>query len=55
MNANDLVKFSNPNQDEIGLTMKVIEVNGDRALVEYQVGMNINPTAIVMTAEIEIA
>ena len=57
MNAfkvNQLVTFINPFPDEIGLVMRVLEVNGDRLLVEYQVkNLEILPTGIVRTCEVK--
>lgn len=50
----DLVRFKNPTSDEKNLVMRVVEVNGDRILVEYQVGMNINPTQTIAANEIKI-
>ena len=53
ISVGDNVKFTNPMQDEIGLTMKVLEVNGDRLLVEYNVDMHIKPSGIVLVADVE--
>jgi hypothetical protein len=48
-----VVTFINPLPDEIGLIMRILEINGDRAIVEYMVGMNINPTGIVLLSDIK--
>jgi hypothetical protein len=50
--VNDLVKFANPLPEETGLVMRVLEVNGDRLLVEYRVNMVILPTGIVNTNDV---
>jgi hypothetical protein len=55
MKQDDIVKFTNPMPDEIGLTMKVLEIDGSWLLVEYLVGMNINPTGIASLSEVEPA
>jgi hypothetical protein len=53
INLNDIVKFKTPFADEIGVTMKVIEVNGDRCFIEYlNIGMNIIPTAVFYTSDL---
>jgi hypothetical protein len=52
--TNDIVKFTNPLPDETGLVMRVLEVNSDRLLVEYLVGMNINPSGIVFLSDVEL-
>lgn len=50
--VNDVVEFVNPQPDEImpnGLSvrMRVLEVNGDRVLVEFDVPMGVKPTSVV--------
>jgi hypothetical protein len=52
MKQNDVIKFKHPMPDETNLTMRIIEVNDDRLLVEYLVGMNINPTGIVQLSDV---
>lgn len=51
----DTVRFVNPTPDEEGLTMRVIELRGERILVEFLVGLDINPTGNVMVVDVEIA
>jgi len=53
MKTNDLIRFTAPLPDETDLTMRIIEMRGDRMLVEYLVGMNINPTGIVQVSDVE--
>ena len=53
MKTNDLIRFTAPLPDETDLTMRIIEMRGDRMLVEYLVGMNINPTGIVQVSDME--
>lgn len=52
--VSSLVVFINPFPDEIGLVMKVLEVNGDRLLVESLVNQPINPTSVILAADVEI-
>ena len=54
MQIGTLVKFTNPMDDsESHLVMKILELRGDRVLVEYLLDMPYNPTANVMLDEIE--
>jgi hypothetical protein len=49
----DTVVWAKPEGNETGDVMLVLEVNGDRTLVEYQnAGMGIKPTGIVRTADL---
>ena len=53
----DIVQFTNPMADEItadgnSVKMQVLEVNGERALVVYLVGMRINPTGVIMLKDV---
>lgn len=50
--VNSIVEFVNSNPDEVGLTMRVIEVNESRILVEYLVGLTINPTAVILLSDV---
>jgi hypothetical protein len=52
--VNSIVEFKNPYPDEIGLTMRVLEVNGDRLLVEQQAkNLEFLPTTIVQINEVK--
>jgi len=51
----DVVKFKNPlNADEATERHTVLELRGDRVLVEYICDMNLKPTGVYMVAELEV-
>lgn len=53
MKTNDMVKFANPMPDEDASGVyRVVEVNGDRCIIEVQVEMAIKPTQVVMVADL---
>jgi hypothetical protein len=55
MVTGQLVKFTHPVDDsESHLVMKVLELRGDRVLVEYILNMPYNPTANVVLSDIEV-
>lgn len=54
MKKKDFVMLINPLPDEVGLIMSVLEMRGDRVLVEAQVDMNLKPTAIYLEYELEV-
>lgn len=48
-------KFTTPaNEQEAAIIMTVLEINGDRCLVQYELGWTINPTAVILLSEITI-
>lgn len=54
MKNGDTVQFKQPYSDEIGLQMRVLEMRGDRVLVEAQVDMFLKPTSVHLVAELEM-
>jgi len=54
MKAGDQVKFKAPFPDEVGLKFIVLEMRGDRALIEAQVPMTFKPTEVQPVADLEL-
>jgi hypothetical protein len=54
MKTGDTVKFRNPLPDEIGMTYTVIEVNGDRCVIEANTGMTFNPQQVAKVTDLEV-
>lgn len=54
MKKGDFVMLKNPLPDEIGLILSVVEMRGDRVLVEAQVDMNLKPTTVYLVDDIEV-
>jgi hypothetical protein len=52
--VNNKVQYAEPMADEIGVTFKVIEVNGDRCIIEALVGMEFNPTYVALTSDLKV-
>jgi len=52
--VNDTVKYSEPMKDEVGMTFQVIEVNGDRCIIEANNGMHIKPTYVAKVADLSV-
>lgn len=53
--VNDIVEFIEPFDDEAGTTYKVLEVNGDRCIIELICDMRIRPTWIRLTNDLKLA
>jgi len=51
--VNDLVEFIEPFEDEVGTTYRVLEVNGDRCIIEYVCDMRIRPTSVRLVADLK--
>jgi hypothetical protein len=49
----DIVRYKDPMPDEIGITYKVLEVNGDRVIIQADVNLPIPPTTIANTKDLE--
>ena len=54
MKKGDFVMLTNPLPDESGLILSVLEMRGDRVLVEAQVDMNLKPTTVYMVDDLEV-
>lgn len=55
MKKNDLVKFKDGlYADEIGAKYKVIEVNGDRAIIQFVCDLPIPPQSVAKIEELEL-
>jgi len=52
MNANDIVKYSNPQQGEADIRFVLREINGDRVLIELICDWSIRPTEVVAISEV---
>ncbi len=51
--VNDLVEFIEPLADEVGTTYRVLEVNGDRCVIEFICDMRIRPTFVRLLADLK--
>ena len=54
MQKGDLVRYSEPMEDEVSTTYTIDEVNGDRVIMTANMGLNINPSYIALIDELEI-
>lgn len=55
MQIGDIVKFKDGlYNDEIGAKYKVVEINGDRSVLEFICDLLIPPQSIAKTSELEI-
>lgn len=52
MNANDIVKYSNPQHGEADIRFVLREINGDRVLIELICDWAIRPTEVVAISEV---
>lgn len=48
----DLVEFIEPMDDEVGTTYRLIELNGDRCVIELVCDMKIRPTWVRLVADL---
>jgi len=55
MQTGDQIKFKNETEEEKDIVYKLIWIDEPRAMIEAQLGWNINPTQIVNADEIELA
>lgn len=53
LKVNDLVEFIEPMEDELGTTYRLIELNGDRCLIELVCEMRIRPTWVRLVADLK--
>lgn len=51
--VNDIVEFIELFEDEVGTTYRVIEVNGDRCIIEYVCTMRIRPTFVRLVSDLK--
>lgn len=51
---NDIVEFVDPLDDEVGTTYRVVEVNGDRCIIELVCDMRIRPTWVRLVADLKL-
>jgi hypothetical protein len=49
----DIVEFVDPLEDEVGTTYRVVEVNGDRCIIELVCDMRIRPTWVRLVADLK--
>ena len=54
MKKGDFVMLTNPLPNEAGLILSVVEMRGDRVLVEAQVDMNLKPTTVYLVEDLEV-
>lgn len=54
MNIGDKVRYIEPFEDEVSITYTIIEVNGDRVIMQADMNLTINPQYIAMIDEIEV-
>lgn len=50
----DIVEFAAPLDDEVGTTYRVVEVNGDRCIIELVCDMRIRPTWVRLVADLKL-
>ncbi len=55
LNVNDTVEFAEPMADEVGVTFTIVEMNGDRCVIEANVDMPIKPQTVAMVADLKAA
>lgn len=51
--VNDIVEFIEPFEDEEGTTYTVLEINGDRCVIELICDMRIRPTWTRLVADLK--
>jgi hypothetical protein len=55
MKTGDTVQFKDGlYKDELGARYKVVEINGDRAIIEFMCDLPIPPQSVAMISELEI-
>jgi len=55
MKTGDTVQFKDGlYNDEIGARYKIVEINGDRAIIEFICDLPIPPQSVAMISELEI-
>jgi hypothetical protein len=54
MKNGDFVMFTVPLSDEEGVLFQVLEMRGDRAMIEAQVDMNFKPTQVNQVEDLEV-
>ena len=50
----DMVEFVEPFDDEVGATYRLVEINGDRCVIELICDMTIRPTWTRLTADLKL-
>ena len=53
LQVNDLVEFIEPMEDEAGTTYRLVELNGDRCVIELVCDMRIRPTWVRLVADLK--